>query len=310
MKVRIVSCVLLIVLVFSGISLSAETNITPVQVLSDVEQLLYGQVQVGALLPRIEKIEDEIFGKVQTGPVLTRIERVDEFLTGNLKSRGVMLQLNLAEWGFYSSVRSGADPLLKRLERIEGEFYGEAQEGTLVERLKTMMMFIWGTSELDLKATAVAEQTLVEIQLLQTVDSAKNKEGDQVKYKVTSDVIVNDRVVIPKGSVGIGEITQVVSAGSLGKNGRVVIDFGTVPVLDGTGIRLGISEKALEENRRLELAAGASMAGIVLLGPIGLVSGYFVKGQDIQIVPETKFFVETERTREILGLNLAPGTRY
>ena len=308
MKLKIVSCVLIVGLLISTIPVTAQSSVTPLAVLSEVEQLLYGKVQSGAVLARIEQIENEIFGEVQSGPVMTRIDRIDEFLEGNLMSSGLKLQLNLVEWGF-SAALNAHEPLLKRLEKIESEFFGAPQEGSLDNRVKQMMVFIWGITELDFKPVNIEEQTLVEIQLLQTVDSGKNKEGDEVKYRVSSDVIVDDRIVIPKGAIGIGKITQVVSAGSLGRNGRIVIDFGAVPALDGSNIRLQMSERATEENRRLELAAGASMAGVLLLGPLGLAGGYFVKGEDVQIKSETRFFVETERTRETLGFLLAPVKR-
>ncbi len=286
----------------------AQSEATPLGVLNEVEELLYGQVQSGAILTRIEQIEKEIFGGIQPGAVMTRIDRVSLFLAGNLTTTGLKLHINLVEWVFLGAL-TAHEPLLERLEKIENEFFGSIQEGSLDQRIKQLMIFLWGTTELDLKPVNLEEQTLVEIQLLELVDSGKNKVGDQVKYKVSSDVVINNRIVIPKGAIGLGKITEVVSAGSLGRNGRVVIDFGSVPALDGNQIRLRMSERATEENSRLELAAGASMAGVLLLGPIGLVGGYFVKGQDVQIKPETRFFVETERTRESLGILLAPTKR-
>ncbi len=80
-------------------------------------------------------------------------------------------------------------------------------------------------------------------------------------------MVVESRVVIPAGVRGIATLTEVSSAGRLGKDGRVVVDFGRLSSLDGTRIKLRVDEKATEKNKSLELAAGgASMAGIVLLG--------------------------------------------
>lgn len=56
----------------------------------------------------------------------------------------------------------------------------------------------------------------------------------------------------------------------------------------------------------MELAAGASMAGVILLGPVGLVSGYFVRGKNVQIVENTQFYVETERAVPTLGFYFRP----
>ena len=38
-----------------------------------------------------------------------------------------------------------------------------------------------------------------------------------------------------------------------------------------------MEEKATEKNKSLELAAGAGMAGVILLGPIGLAGAWFIR---------------------------------
>ena len=64
-----------------------------------------------------------------------------------------------------------------------------------------------------------------------------------------------------------------------------------------------ISERAIEQNLSLELALGASMAAVLLLGnPLGLVGGFFVKGKDVKIPAGTEFFVETSRTVTAQGV--------
>lgn len=305
MKFKLISCLVIVGILAAPFTVAAQSTTSPLAILNDLERVLYGEAQNGALLSRVEEIELEIFGSVQSGPVMTRIDRIDEYLSGDIQGTGLKLQLNLVEWGFLEQLTAN-EPLMRRLERIELEFIGEPQPGPIVERLEQLMLFIWGTTKLDMEPVKIPASTLVEIQLLTTVDSAVNKVGDQVKYKVASDVIIDGRIVIPKGAQGIGRVTEVVSAGNLGKNGRIVIDFGSIQSFDGRNIRLAISEKALEQNTRLELAAGASMAGVLLLGPIGLVGGYFVKGQDVKIQAGSKFFVETELDYQALGFRLVP----
>ncbi|HHX01579.1 MAG TPA: hypothetical protein GX739_02785 [Firmicutes bacterium] len=306
MKLKAVSCILAVVLLVSPFTVAAQSTTSPLAVLSELERVLFGQEQPGALLARVEAIEVEIFGTAQSGPVMTRIDRIDEYLSGDLKGSGLKLQLNLVEWGFLEKLTAN-EPLVRRLERIEMEFIGEPQSGSIVDRVDQLMMYIWGTTKLDAVSIKVPAETLVEIQILTSVDSALNKVGDLVKYQVASDVAVDGRIVIPRGSQGVGKITEVVKAGGLGKSGRVVIDFGSVSAFDGKNIRLRVAEKALERNSRLELAAGASMAGVLLLGgPIGLVSGYFIKGEDVQIEAGSKFFVETEIEYQTLGFRLVP----
>src|SRR5690606_35253807 len=100
------------------------------------------------------------------------------------------------------------------------------------------------------------------------VNSAQNRVGEAIPYRVARDVMVDDRLVIPAGTESEARVTKVESAGALGKSGRVELDFGTVTALDGTKIRLQVDEKSAKQNT--ELAAAASVGGLVLLGPIGL----------------------------------------
>jgi hypothetical protein len=68
-----------------------------------------------------------------------------------------------------------------------------------------------------------------------------------------------------------------------------------------------MGERATQQNQEaVTLAAGASMAGVLLLGPIGLVSGYFVRGKDVTIEANTEFFVEVAEDTTVWGLSLAP----
>lgn len=304
LAVLLVAC-LLMASVPAGISAS----ITPVTVLASVEEVLYGAAKTGALLERIDSIEMDIYGSVQDGAVMLRIDRVQQFVETNKQGSGSLkLQLNLAEWGFSGTLRT-ADPLVQRLSTLETDLLGSTQSGPLVERTRNLMEMIWGTTELDIQGVELSEASLVKIRTLSEVDSGTMEEGDPVRYRVVEDVLVDGRVVIPSGAEAVGRVAEVQSAGRIGRDGRVVIDFESVSALDGTMVPLKVDERATEKNHSLEIAAGASMAGILLLGPIGLVGGYFVRGQDIKIPVGTEFYVETARGRRLTGFLLRPGAR-
>ena len=42
------------------------------------------------------------------------------------------------------------------------------------------------------------------------------------------------------------------------------------------------------------MAAGASVAGMLLLGPIGIIGGAFVKGKNIELPEGTELFIQTQ----------------
>lgn len=284
---------------------STSANVTPLGSLVIVEEMLYGETSTGSLLERIEKVEMDIYGKVQEGAVLMRIDRVLSFLQDSDGDGGLQLLLNLAEWGF-SATLSGEKPMVERLDDLELVLYGKGQAGNISERAERLMLDVWGTTTLDVQQVTLPAQTLVKVALSRTVNSGEAKLGDKVLYTVVEDVMIGGRVVIPVGASGLATITEVTAAARLGKDGRVVLDFGKVSTLDGTRVPLKVDEKATERNRSLELAAGASMAGIILLGPVGLVGAYFVRGKDVQIEAHTQFYVETTRAVPALGFYFRP----
>ena len=287
------------------VSPSVFANVTPLGSLVIVEEMLYGQAQEGSLLERIEKVEMDIYGTVQEGAVLMRIDRVLTFLQDSDGDGGLQLLLNLAEWGF-SATLSGEKPMIERLDNLELVLYGTGQPGNISKRAERLMLDVWGTTKLDVQQVSLPAQTLVKVALTSTVNSGQAQVGDTVVYKVVEDVMIGGRVVIPVGTTGVATVTEVTAAARLGKDGRVVLDFGRVSSLDGTQIQLKVDETATERNRSLELAAGASMAGIILLGPVGLVGGYFVRGKDVQIEANTQFYVETTRAMPVLGFYFRP----
>lgn len=279
---------------------------TPLSALVLIEELLYGQARSGALLERIEQIETDIYGYPQEGAVLVRIDRISNFLDNPAETNGgLQLLLNLSEWGFTTSI-SVERPLLERLENMENIVFGGPQSGEIAKRAEQLMLMIWGTTKLDFKQVTLPAQTLVKIALLDSVDSGKAEVGEVINYEVVEDVVVEGRVVIPAGVKGRGQVTEVTSAKRLGRDGRVVLDFGRISSLDGTLIKLKVDERATQENKSLELAAGASMAGVILLGPVGLVGAYFVKGKDVKIESKVEFFVETERAARVSGFFMGP----
>lgn len=302
----VLSLLVVLTLIPPAVAPTVLANVTPLGSLVIVEELLYGEVQAGSLLERIEKVELDIYGKVQEGAVLMRIDRVLTFLQNAQGDGGLQLLLNLAEWGF-SATLTGEKPMIDRLQSLEMVLYGTEQTGNISQRAEGLMLDVWGTTKLDVKQVTLPAQTLVKIALVSTVDSGKVQVDDEVVYRVVEDVMVDGRVVVPAGASGKARVAEVTAAGRLGKDGRVVVDFGRISALDGNQIRLKVDEKATQQNT-LELAAGASMAGIILLGPVGLVGGYFVRGKDVKIEANTQFYVETERAVPVLGFYFRPAT--
>ncbi|MGE5576874.1 MAG: hypothetical protein ACM3TT_06745 [Syntrophothermus sp.] len=280
--------------------------VSPLTGLGDAEKAVYGQEQGGSLLQRVDRLEKDLFGRTQPGALIARIDNIQLFLSGNSgPGPSLTVKLNVLEWFVTQAITRG--PLATRVKNIEILLYGAPQDGqnaSLTDRVDKLVKLTWPGGNMDTAPVEVPQSTLVKIRLLTELNSTTSKLGDSVQYRVIQDVAVNGRTVVPAGTMGRGTVVGVGTSGQFGKDGRVQVDFGDIPALDGKGIALKVDEKATEMNRSLELAAGASMAGVLLLGPVGLIGAYFVKGKDMVIPVGTEFFVEVAKPVTVTGLKV------
>lgn len=277
------------------------------EMLGQVEVTLYGKAQVGSIIERLDRIERDLYGKTETGALVVRIQRAAGYLAqSGVQGASLKLKLNAAEWMLFQRLSEG-QPLVQRLDGIETGVYGTPRSGSLVERIESLVQLVWPSGRLDVASVEIPRSTLVKIELRTPLNSATDVVGKPVEYRVVQDVVINNRVVIPAGSTGWGQVSAVERAGRLGKDGYVRVDFRSVPAIDGSGVPVEMGEKAFQTNRSsVDGAAAASMAGVLLLGPIGLIGGYFVQGQDTSVAAGTQFFVEVSRPTQVFGLSLAP----
>lgn len=126
--------------------------------------------------------------------------------------------------------------------------------------------------------------TQVGLQFLRAVDSRTASAGAKVHFKVAADVIQDRHVIIRAGTPVTGTVTQVGKPGMFGTSAKVVIGFIAATAVDGRPIKLNdviVSKDMINKSRAG--AAGASVAGALLLGPVGLVAGAFIRGNDVEV---------------------------
>ena len=64
--------------------------------------------------------------------------------------------------------------------------------------------------------------------------------------------------------------------------------------MDGTEVKTFVGEESKQEMKSYAMAAGASVAGMLILGPIGIIGGAFVKGKNIELPEGTELFIQTQ----------------
>lgn len=286
----------------------AQDNSLP-GMLAAAERALYGNERSGSLLERVARLEQDVYGREQPGALLTRTQNLYSFLTGAAGGgASVVVQLNVVEYMVFQRLTTGVG-LVQRIEELERGILGATQQNLpLFERVRSLVEVVWPSGQLNVQPVRVPAETLVKVRLLSELNSATNQVGDRVRYRVVEDVMVDGRIAIPAGAEGEGRVTAVQKARPFGQAGRVEVDWGSATTFDGSAVRFNVSERAARQNQ--ELAVAASVAGLILLGPIlgpiGLAGGFLVQGQEHIVPVGTEFFVEVARAAEVLGLSLTP----
>lgn len=306
---RVFSILLVLTLTFGTFPVYAQ-QATPIgfQGLFDVEIALYGEASEGPIVPRLEKAERDVYGRVQDdgSSYMMRVERLAQLLGGSRSGVSLILQLNAIEWMTFQQVTQG-QPLVRRIEAVERAFYGEISNAPINERLANLTRALWGSSTIHSARQEIPAETTVRISTITEINSATMKVGDAVRYRVAETVRIDNNIVIPAGVEGVGRVLEVRESGRLGRDGMVTIDWGEIQAIDGTRIKITIGSRAVERNQSADLAAGAAIAGVILLSnPIGLVAGAFITGKDHVMPVGTQFYAEIASPATINALSLVP----
>lgn len=89
-----------------------------------------------------------------------------------------------------------------------------------------------------------------------------------------------------------------------GRDARIDIDFSSVTAVNGEKIPVTVGELAKQQAKTVAGAAGASIGGMVLFGPVGLVGGAFVKGAQVTIPAGSNTYVQVLEDTTVQGIVL------
>jgi hypothetical protein len=123
----------------------------------------------------------------------------------------------------------------------------------------------------------VSADSVIGLQIESTVTSESARVEDEIVARVTRDVRVGDRVVIPAGSRAHGEVTLVERGGRLKDRARLGVRFTSIVLADGT--RLPIETEAIYREGEApggESAAkigGGAIGGAIIGGILGGAKG-------------------------------------
>lgn len=146
-------------------------------------------------------------------------------------------------------------------------------------------------------AAAAAEVVLpdgTELTVITTeeITSKTATEGDPLNFKVDEDVKVNGKVVIARGTLVKGEISNAKKSGRMGKGGQLSIRILSTESVDGQKVKLRAAKGKEGDDK-----TGTTVALVVLFGPLGFLK----KGKDAKIKEGTRIKAYTDEEKKVLA---------
>ena len=281
--------------------LASRLEQTPLEKIAASEKLLYGAEQDGSLLERTGKLEKDLFGLPGKEALMAKVDRIYVYVReSSAASPSMAFKLSALEWSLTQSVGHG--PLKSRLETLERTVAGVSGTGSLEARLNRLMNMTFSASRLQAGTLSLSKDTLIKIKTVTPLDSKKNKTGEAVEFEVAEDVYAAGMLAIPRGAKGTGKIAKAEPAQNFGRDAKLEVSFESVEALDMTVVPTLLGDKAKEETKSMAAAAGAGVAGMILLGPIGVVGAAFVHGKNVTVPAGTLLYIQTQNDVDLVGM--------
>jgi len=141
---------------------------------------------------------------------------------------------------------------------------------------------------------SVPKGTEIVLAFDQPLKDTTARDGDKVRLHVDQDVQVDGKTVIKEGTKAYGTITAVKKRARFGVNARIQMKIKPIRTVDGKHVVVGYKTKSTS-NGKTAGAAAASVGGAALLGPVGLVGGYFIVGKHVNVKPGDKTTVDVDK---------------
>ncbi|HMM19598.1 MAG TPA: hypothetical protein PKA10_02590 [Selenomonadales bacterium] len=283
------------------VSAQSTAEMTVLDKTTVLEKILYGTEQTSSIVERIGKMERDLHGAEFQGALVDRADTLYGYVKdSSAGTPSFITKLSAVEWTLTHAVTT--QPAKARLDNLERVMLGNNGSGSFDDRLNKLMKLAFPDGQIEVAGVTVDKDTLVKIRMTTPLTTKSNRVGDAVAFEVAEDVYVGDILVLGRGAQGIGKVSKVEPARNFGRDAKLEIAFNNLEAMDGTSVETFLGEKAKEETKSLAKAAGATVAGLVILGPVGVIGGAFVQGQDITIPAGTELYIQTKMDTEVYGV--------
>ena len=120
--------------------------------------------------------------------------------------------------------------------------------------------------------------TLIPLRMTETISSDTHQSGARFALVVTDDVYVEDRVVVPAGTMAEGEVIHAAKSGIFGKAGELSL----------TSRALVLGERRIKL-RSLYASAGQTKADLAMgVGLVIPLAPFFIRGKQVLVPADTE----------------------
>ena len=304
---RLSSLFLIIVFICTSVlaqfSWAAEVSqATLLEDLSQIEMAIYGTTSEKSLVERVDYLEKELVGRTLPGTITSRAKQLKEFIiSGTPEDPSVIFKINASQWMLEEKITS--EPLIVKIENLENVLFAKISDDVLAMRAESIFGVCFKEGRPQVEEVVIPAGTLVPVRFLSTLSSKNNKTGETFNFQISENVFLDNKLIIPINSEGVGEITKAKKATLLSRPGKLEMEFKSLSALDGTSLSLILGEEAEEENKRLYVAIGAGILGFIILSsPIGLIAGALVPGKNVKIEEGNEMFLQVKDDTKVIAL--------
>lgn len=156
----------------------------------------------------------------------------------------------------------------------------------------------------QLLPNTLMDGTPIKLRLERTVSSADEKVGNEVNFDVLEEIKVNDAVVIPKGSLATGTVTESDHKKSMGRAGKLDINIDYVRLGDGEKAALKATEGG-KAGGHTGAMTGAMVATSIVFFPAAPLF-LFMHGKDFVIPKGTEITAYINGDMPLIMARFAP----
>ena len=126
----------------------------------------------------------------------------------------------------------------------------------------------------------IPKDTVLNLELETEITSKKAKVGDDVPLVMMDNLIINDVVIIPKGTRVNAKVTKATGSGLFGRAGKLEFMIDSVNALNGVKVPL---------EHTTEREAGSDDGAVAVVAAVSVIGGLFMKGKNVTFPAGSKF---------------------